>query len=327
MPDLWVDTDCGVDDAYALTLLLLSGARVDVTTVFGNVSVDQATHNARRLVATVGGSIGSIVRGAERPILSSRGKPVALAADVHGADGLGGWSTRLVDLGPSDAGPAEIADTISQSLPVATSLLSIGPLTNIACDLLTRGRVNEMSSITIMGGAEASGNVTASAEFNFWADPESAHIVLDRATCPITIVPLDLTDRLLVSAQWLNSLSDASTVGYVLAGLAGQYLRFYERVLGHPATPLHDLVAAAVAIWPDLAVVEPRRVAVDCSSGPSRGRMIVESRTVPEADDTAFREVSLVVAVDWPVVLERFVHLVTAANADRRPTSIPTPLL
>lgn len=313
MRQLQVDSDCGVDDAFALVMLLLDNRVGSMSTVFGNVSVEQAALNAHRLLRLTGSMDVPVTRGADRPLLAPRGRRPATAANVHGSDGLGGWSDRLDDIEACAARPASSPTT------QRFDLLTIGPLTNVACSLLAERP--PPSSITIMGGAEVSGNITASAEFNFWSDPEAAHVVLDRAPCPITVVPLDVTDRLLVTEDWLTSLSNLSTVGRMLSLVAGSYLNFYSRAVGHRATPLHDLVAAAVATWPALVTTEPRRIAVDTSAGPSRGRMIVDSRAVPEAEKTAFRDVSMVVDVDWALVLERFLTIVSHPALHGRPTS------
>lgn len=215
---LQVDSDCGVDDAFALVMLLLDNRVGSVSTVLGNVAVEQAEVNAHRLLRLTGSMDVPVTRGADRPLLAPRGRGLATAADVHGPDGLGGWSDQLDHIEACAARPFLSPD------PQRSDLLTIGPLTNVACSLLADRP--PPSSITIMGGAEVSGNITALAEFNFWSEPEAAHVVLDRAPCPITVVPLDATDRLLVAEGWLLSLGDMSTVGQTLSRIAATHLDF-----------------------------------------------------------------------------------------------------
>lgn len=312
MREVWVDTDCGVDDAFALTLLALTGSLCGVSTVFGNASVDQATLNAQRLMVMLDQTAAPLNVGTERPLLSSRGDPLTSAADVHGLDGLGGWSEHVADLRGIETA-VRAADLIEVMASRHGHLLAIGPLTNLATALLTwRELPTGLTSVVVMGGAESGGNVTASAEFNFWADPEAAHVVLDRMPCPIVLVPLDLTDRLVVTLQWLDALSTISHIGHTLARISRRYAAFYEKALGRPETPMHDLVAASVAVWPELATFETRSVAIDCSTGPSRGRLIVDHRRVAEQEQTRFRQVHVAADLAWDEVLARFADLLSA---------------
>lgn len=279
------------------------------------MSVDQATLNAQRLLLMLDQTAVPLNVGAERPLLSSRAEPLTSAADVHGPDGLGGWSEYVAGLRGVETAVPAAADLTEAMALRDVHLLAIGPLTNLATTLLTRRNPpTGLTSVVVMGGADVGGNVTASAEFNFWADPEAAHVVLDRSTCPIVLVPLDLTNRLVVTRQWLDALSTASPVGHTLAQISRRYLAFYEKALGRPGTPMHDLVAAAVAVWPELATFEMRCVAVDCSTGPSRGRLIVDHRRVAEQERTRFQQVQVAADLAWDEVLTRFADLLSATS-------------
>jgi purine nucleosidase len=173
------DSDGGVDDAQALILLVANGRAPDlITTVFGNVGRDQATTNLLAVTANLGVSI-PVYMGADRPLA----QPIIDAKYVHGEDGLGG--------APRPGSQEEPATEDAISVLVRTfkdaaasgekaDILMIGPLTNLALALQREPSIVEgIGTLTIMGGnVYGRGNTTPTAEFNIYADPEAAHIVL-----------------------------------------------------------------------------------------------------------------------------------------------------
>lgn len=179
MNPLILDTDGGVDDAQALLMLIAAGKVPSaVTTVFGNVSLEHATANMLSLLTLAGVQV-PVHAGAARPLNAT---PID-ARHVHGHEGLGKTprppTSRTT---ASNDAVAYLRDTLRASAVSGhkTDVLMIGPLTNLALALrLEPGIVDGIGQLTIMGGTLfGRGNTTPAAEFNIYADPEAAHIVL-----------------------------------------------------------------------------------------------------------------------------------------------------
>ena len=277
MRRLVIDTDPGVDDAIAL-LVALASPEVElcaVTTVFGNVSVAQTTENALRVLALAGADVIPVAAGAQRPLVHPQPHR---AAHVHGANGLGG-----VDL-PSARRQVErlpavpfLADLLHES-PGPVTVCAIGPLTNIALLVATDpAAAARIERLVIMGGAYGAGNVTPTAEFNVWSDPEAAHRVLGSGL-PITVVGLDVTRPTAMDAAAVARIGASGPVGSAAAAMLDHYLDFYVRVQGGPGVVIHDALAVLEAITPGILGTVDRRVSVDCGHGPGRGRTYVDRR-------------------------------------------------
>ena len=183
---LILDTDGGVDDAQALLMLIAAGvAPAAVTTVFGNVSLDHATANMLALLTLAGVQV-PVHAGAARPLNAT---PID-ARHVHGEQGLGKSPRPATDRSAASTDAvAFLRDTFRSAAATGAKvdILMIGPLTNLALALrLEPGIVAGIGQLTIMGGTLLGrGNTTPAAEFNIFADPEAAHIVL---TCGATTV-------------------------------------------------------------------------------------------------------------------------------------------
>ena len=278
MAPLIVDTDPGVDDAYALALAA-HAPEVDlraVTAVFGNVDLPTTTTNARRLLGMLGRGDVPLGVGADRPLIHPT---TQRAADVHGDDGLGGVAERFGPLGPEPAGRA--LDVIARVLETSTEpvvLAAIGPLTDVALLLATRPDLAErIGRLVVMGGSiGAGGNVSPAAEFNVWSDPEAARRVLVEERVPTTLVPLDLTHEVTVDRAWLDALAASGPVGEALAATRTVYAR--GEGLGVDRVPIHDAVALLEAIVPGTLATVPLEVEVDTSLGPGRGTVHADRR-------------------------------------------------
>ncbi|MEU5695208.1 nucleoside hydrolase [Actinosynnema sp. NPDC020468] len=276
---LILDTDPGVDDAFALALAVASPevSLVGVTTVFGNVSLGSTTANALRLLALLGREDVPVAAGAARPLVH----PQARLSSAHGSDGLSGFAhtlpepTREVD--PRDAVTLMRDVLVAADRPV--TIAAVGPLTNVALLLAAHPSLrSRIGRIVVMGGGLDGGNITPAAEFNLWCDPEAARRVLVEEDVPVTVVPMDLTGRCAVSAQWLTALAETSEVGAKLVGLTPDYLATYRRFLGWDGMVLHDAVAVAEAVRPGILKSTRFPVDVECSFGPARGALVVDRR-------------------------------------------------
>jgi pyrimidine-specific ribonucleoside hydrolase len=297
---LIIDTDPGVDDAFAIVLAAAS-PEVDlraVTTVFGNVGIEQTTSNALRLLALCDREDVAVARGAERPLVY----PHPFRAEyVHGSDGLSG-RREVLPVSSREPDPAAAVDLMARVLRATeqpVTIAAIGPLTNIALLLATHpGLKPQIGRLVVMGGALGVGNVTASAEFNIWSDPEAARRVLTEEDLPTVLVPMDLTMHCAVDKDWLAQLEAAGPVGSTLVSLTPTYMDHYRQVLGREALVLHDAVALAEAVRPGILDCTPLPIDVECSLGPARGVVLADRRAISPAQPTTGRPVDLALDAD-----------------------------
>lgn len=249
------DSDGGVDDSQALILMVANGVVPDlITTVFGNVGRDQATTNLLAVCAHLGVDI-PVHRGADRPLA----QPIIDAKYVHGEDGLGGAARPAKQALPtSDDGIGILIRTFNDAAKRGdkADILMIGPLTNLALALrLDPGIVAGIGTLFIMGGTVyGRGNTTPAAEFNIYADPEAAHIVLTAGVETI-VVPWEPCTTHFMDGEALEALADGipQTVlrDFSLA-LAG-HARANGLKRGNPDRVLYvDPLAAAVVIDPGI---------------------------------------------------------------------------
>lgn len=276
---LVIDTDPGVDDAIALLLAAVS-PEVDlraVTTVFGNVPVEQTTENALRILSLAGADEVPVAAGADRPLVHPQPHR---AAHIHGANGLGGVELPRAQRW-SDRTPAVrfLADLLYAS-PVPVTVCAIGPLTNIALLAATDpGASARIGRLVVMGGAYGPGNVTPTAEFNVWSDPEAAQRVFSSAL-PVTMVGLDVTRPTAMDAKGVHRIGASGPVGAAAAAMLEHYLDFYVRVQGGSGVVIHDALAVLEAIQPGILRTVARPIVVDCGHGPGRGTTLVDRRGV-----------------------------------------------
>lgn len=290
---LIIDTDPGVDDAFAIALAAVSEdvELLGVTTVFGNVPLAATTRNALRVLALCGRDDVPVAAGADRPLVHPQPHR---ASHIHGPDGLSGRSSALPEPGrePRPGGAVSLLASLISSADEPVTIAPIGPLTNIALVLAAYPQVKDnIARIVMMGGGLGGGNSTAMAEFNIFSDPEAARRVLVEEDVPSVLVPLDLTLRCAVEAGWLAKLGACGPVGAALNALTPDYLAAYRKVLGWDGMAVHDAVAVAEAINPGILRTESFPIDVDCSTGPSRGATLVDRR-LPEARGAGEGEVA-----------------------------------
>jgi purine nucleosidase/non-specific riboncleoside hydrolase len=274
------DSDGGVDDAQALILLVANGKVPDlITTVFGNVGRDQATTNLLAVCAQLGVSIPTH-RGADRPLT----QPVIDAKYVHGDDGLGGAPRPATqDVPAGDDGVLVLVKTFREAAANGekVDILMIGPLTNLALALrLDPSIVDGIGTLTIMGGnVYGRGNTTPAAEFNIYADPEGAHVVLTAGVETVVIPWEPCTTHFMVGEK----------VDALFNGIASGPLKTFSEALqkharqngikrGNPDRFLYvDPLAAAVVLDPSMVTRSiSASSSVVLSPGLARGMTLVD---------------------------------------------------
>ncbi|WP_226780624.1 nucleoside hydrolase [Oceaniglobus trochenteri] len=263
---IWIDTDMGVDDLFAV-LLALRHATVDgISLTFGNAPLPQVAANAAGAMAVFGWST-PISMGAERAVLGG----LETAQRILGDSGM---PTRGLSLPPVNAQFPPAVPALARWLKGQddAQILALGPLTNLATLALAHpDLLDRIGRITWMGGAVGAGNHTASAEFNAYADPEALAILLARDV-PITMVDLDICRQVQISEDDVTAATDP-----LLRDLLGGYLDI-ALSRGRPSMALYDPVAAAALLRPDLFDAAPVHLAVELCGQHTRGRTVTDRR-------------------------------------------------
>src|SRR5579863_1754732 len=306
---LLIDTDPGIDDALALFLALASpDVQLEaVTTVSGNVHVDLTTSNALALLELAGRPNIPVARGSDRPLVR---QPV-IADYVHGRNGLG--EVALPD--PQGQPLANHAvDVIIQKImeaPGEITLVAIGPLTNVALAVRREPRIAQLvREVVIMGGAlRVPGNVTPAAEFNIFADPHAAHIVI-HAGWPIRLVSLDVTNRADLQREHVNALAASDhPVTQIMKRMVDYHLDVFGKARGIAAFHMHDPLSLAAAIQPDLITWKPAYVDVELSGTLTLGATVAYFEKVEDIDPALAHPRRSNVLASTGVDIERFITM------------------
>jgi inosine-uridine nucleoside N-ribohydrolase len=296
-----LDCDPGHDDAIAL-LLALASPEVEllgVTTTYGNQTLEKTTANALRVLELVGRGDVPVSAGADRPLT----RELAVAAHVHGESGLDG------PVLPAPTGSASAEDAvafIAAQVAVATSpvtLVPTGPLTNVARYLDAHGG-DGIGRIVLMGGSIAEGNITPAAEFNIWCDPEAAQQVF-QSGLDVTMIGLDVTHKAILGATVAERLRASGRVGAFAAELNEFFTRYHRKTYGWDGAPIHDAVAVAHVISPELVETRFRNVEVELGSELNRGRTVVDLWNRTDRPPNAHVGVDLDGATFFDLLVER----------------------
>jgi purine nucleosidase/pyrimidine-specific ribonucleoside hydrolase len=202
-----IDTDPGIDDAIGILLALASPefSIAGMTTVAGNIGIETTTRNAGRLLAFAGREEIPVFQGAATPL--SRPGPEPL--NLHGEDGIGGVGLPDPARQPESLPAVEWLTELLLDEPAGTiDVLALGPLTNIARLILEKpDAAKRIGRIVAMGGViHEAGNVGPRSEFNLWADPEAAAVVVSSGL-PLVLVPLDVTRRVRATREFAEALA------------------------------------------------------------------------------------------------------------------------
>jgi purine nucleosidase len=297
------DTDPGVDDAQAIAIALRHPEieLLGMTTTYGNVDVEVATHNAL-LLAELAGREVPVAQGAAGPLIKDRHPP---PAHIHGTNGLGDIELPAVHGEADPRGAARfILDTVN-ARPGEVTLVTVGPVGNLAAVLqLDPTVVERVRRVVVMGGSiREGGNVTPVAEANMFNDPDAAARVLT-ADWPLTLVGLDVTHRcVLTSAHMARIEAGQGALGKVLAGSYAFYRDFYREFLGIDGCCPHDSCALAWLLRPELFTTERGHLNV-ATQGAAEGQTIFapEGRAFIEARWSRTPPVDVCLGVDGDAV-------------------------
>jgi purine nucleosidase len=272
-----IDTDPGQDDAVAILLALAERERLAlhaITTVAGNVGVEQTTANALRILELAGCLDVPVFPGARRPLL----RPLRTAEFVCGPDGLAGADLPPPTIPPQDRhAVAFLLDALRAAAPASVTLCALGPLTNLALAFAQEPHLaGKVARIVLMGGARDLGNVTPAAEFNVHVDPHAAAIVL-AVGVPIVMLGLHVTHQAMGTPERLAGLAARGTpVARAVSGMLGRPRPGGLERFGVRGHPLHDPCAVAYLLWPELFAGRDCHVTVETASEVTMGRTTID---------------------------------------------------
>jgi inosine-uridine nucleoside N-ribohydrolase len=299
-PRILLDCDPGHDDVVAIILAAHVADLRGITTVAGNAPLDRTTYNACVVRDALGLDV-EVHAGAARPLVAEP----KFAGFVHGASGLDG-----AELPPPRRG-ADSGDAVAFIVETArrepgTWLVPTGPLTNIALALRAApDLVDVIAGISLMGGGTF-GNRQPVAEFNIWADPEAAEIVVG-CGAPVTMAGLDVTHQLLVTP---DRIADVDAIGTPFTALVADLFRFFTQnyISRHDhiaGAALHDPLAVMALTHPELFEGTDRHVTVETHGRYTTGMTVIDRRDISDREPPNVHVLERVDAgAAWQLVLD-----------------------
>ena len=280
-----LDCDPGHDDAIAIMLAVADPA-IDlrlVTTVAGNVTLENTTRNALRVLDMVGRPDIPVAAGRDRP----RVRELSTAASMHGESGLAGPELADPSRSALDAPAIEVIEQYLRDADEPVTLVATGALTNMA-DVVERlpHLQDRIAELVIMGGAVDLGNWTPAAEFNIWVDPHAADIVFRAARVPgrgdpadgiaLTMIGLEVTHKAWLADEHADALRATGRAGRWVAELLDHFVGFHQQRFGWEGGPIHDAVTIAHLIDPTLVTTLPMNVQIETESPLCIGRTVAD---------------------------------------------------
>lgn len=274
-----IDCDPGHDDAIAILLALAHPEELEIrgiTTVGGNQILDKITDNALKVLSFVDADI-PVAKGAKGPLF---GKLVT-GEEAHGESGMDGPVLPASKFKPVEQGAVEFMLEIIRASEEPITLVPMAPLTNIALLITAYPEVkDQIKEISLMGGGLAYGNVTSTAEFNIFVDPEAARIVYESGI-PIVMSGLDVTDKAAIFEEEILELKQKGPVS-VMVGELLDFYSIYGKKMGYVGNALHDPCAVAWLVHPELFQSEHLYVTVETEGKLTRGMTVADRRKKPD---------------------------------------------
>lgn len=301
-----LDGDPGLDDAVAWLLAFASPETqvLGVTAVHGNVPLQQGVRNTGVVLALAGERAAGVpyFAGADRPLL----REGMTATQVHGATGLPAAHLPEPVRGPEAEHAVDFIIRTVRANPGQITLVASGPLTNVALAFrLAPDLPGLLREVVWVGGSTAQGNRTPAAEFNALADPHAAHIVL-HSPVPVRMVGLNVTMQCIATPERLEQLRAlGNRAGAVSAEMLEFYAGVYRERYGLSGGALHDPLAVAAALSPELLTWQAMNVEVELSEGLNVGRTVCDLYGVTDREKNVQVAVGVDDAAFFKLLLER----------------------
>ncbi|XP_055637463.1 nucleoside hydrolase-like [Toxorhynchites rutilus septentrionalis] len=275
-----IDVDVGTDDAWALLLLLKCEKKFNIkveaiTCTHGNTDVHNVALNVLRILGAVDRLDVPVYKGANESLITPA---PAKKEHFHGMDGFGDLNFEIPDekLIKTEHAVNELYRRILGDCG-NVSLIFVGPLTNLAlCLKMYPDARDKMKDLYIMGGnRHGVGNTTKAAEFNFWADPEAAHIVFNNVQCPITLFPWEscVSEHKAFTMDWrLDVLGKTSNKAVRMLNEVERKC-YHEWMMWMPC----DAFVAAAFVQPNIVTrAENFHVDIELAGTLTRGQMVLD---------------------------------------------------
>lgn len=298
-----IDTDMAADDWMAILYLLQrpdAAVRAITVTGAGEAHCAAGVRNASGLAMLAGATDLPIACGRETPLQGNHAFPASWRAGVDSLLGL------TLPAGPtvvSNPAAVELLSSVIQSSPEKVTVLTLGPLTNVAEALQQNpALVNNIEMIYSMGGAvTARGNVAedapsnTKAEWNIYVDPAAANIVL-RSGAPVTLVPLDATNQVPLTTTFYERMARDHTTPE--ANFVFDILTKQKPFIESGGYFFWDPLAAAILTEPGIATFDHKPLCVVETEGSESGWTkstagCPEIRVAVSADGTRFEQLFL----------------------------------
>ena len=301
-----LDGDPGLDDAVAWLLAFASPEKqvLGVTAVHGNVPLRQGVHNTGVVLALAGERAADVpyFAGADRPLL----REGLTATQVHGATGLPAASLPEPVRAPEAEHAVDFIIRTVRAKPGQVTLVASGPLTNVALAFRLAPDLPELlREVVWMGGSTGQGNRTPAAEFNALTDPHAAQIVL-QSPAQVRMVGLNVTMQCIATPGRLEQLRAlGNRAGAVSAEMLAFYAEVYRGRYGLSGGALHDPLAVAAALRPELLTWQAMNVEVELSEGLNVGRTVCDLYGVTDREKNVQVAVGVDDAAFFDLLLER----------------------
>jgi purine nucleosidase len=310
MQPIILDVDMGVDDALAIMLALQSPEveLLGISTVFGNVPLNQATRNALQVLELMGRDEIPVYVGAGEPLV----RKLVHAAAVHGESGLGDAVLPAPEMLPAGNALDFLIEGI-QARPGEVIVVATGPLTNLALvEKKQPGILDQARRVLVMGGALAeAGNITPVSEFNSFADPHAFHQLI-KAETNMSLIPLDVTHQLGLAAETIAArlAGRDDAIARFIRESTRTVIAFEQEHYNYAGVHLHDPAAVALGIDSSLFEMETLVLDVETMGELTTGQVVVDRRPFSDEEERQGYPVDCAMKVDVDRLMHMFEHRV-----------------
>ncbi len=276
MKKIILDCDPGHDDMIAI---MLAATREEIellgiTTVAGNQTGEKTFQNALKVLTLINKKYIKVSRGFDKPIL----RELITAPKIHGVSGLDGANLPSPEVEPLKIHAVDfIIETLLKS-EEKIYIVPTGPLTNIAISLIKEPKIKEkIEKIVLMGGAIYDSNITPSAEFNIYVDPEAAKIVFN-SQVPIVMIGLDVTNKAQITFEDIEKIEKMNgKVSNVVAPLLRFFANANKEFFCFDGAPIHDALTIAYLVDESILTLRDYFVDIEIEGELTRGRTVVDT--------------------------------------------------
>ncbi|WP_175987211.1 nucleoside hydrolase [Bacillus sp. Marseille-Q1617] len=302
--------DPGIDDSVAIMYALLN-PEIEVLAIvssYGNVSKEQATDNIAYLLQLAGRTDIPIIGGTNAP---STGKIPTYYPEIHGEEGLG-------PIRPPEDFSGELTNfselyTIISNNPGLT-IVDVGRNTSLASMfLLGENLTEDVGEFYIMGGAFlVPGNVTPSAEANFYGDPTASQLVMKNLD-NLYVAPLNVTNKAIITMEHVQTILEMTDdpLVQILDEVMQYYINAYKKLIpGIGGAPLHDAVTLSLMVNPAMGKVIRREVDI-FTAGSGMGTSVADFRA---SSKPAEKNINIYLELDYEAFVKDFIEVMSSSG-------------